>query len=130
MVEKFRLANRFQAYWDNGEVDKTNCLANILKNDSNLLTATLTRLTHFRSVKSFAQRGNPQLQAAIQSTLSNIQAPPDIWVSLRQEPSLYLVATFALAQLGDKETVSDLVKLLKTSDSAIRNSAVQALGQL
>jgi hypothetical protein len=72
LVERFRLANRLQAYWDNGEVDKINCLANILKNDSNLLTATLTSLTHFRSVasferlKQFAQRGDLQLKADIQ----------------------------------------------------------------
>jgi len=135
LVEKFRLANRLQAYWDNGEVDKTNCLANILKNDSNLLTATLTNLTHFRSVasferlKQFAQRGDPQLKADIQSVLRNTQAPPDIWVSLRQEPSLHPVATVALAHLGYQETVSDLVKLLKDSDSDVRNKAVQALSQ-
>ena len=136
LVEKFHLANRLQAYWDNGEFSKTACLANILKNDKNLLTATLTRLTHFRSVKNFeqlkqfVQQGNPQLKAAIQSTLLNIQAPPRIWFSLQQEPSLHDVTTLALAHLGYQETVNDLVKLLKASDWKIRNSAVQALGTL
>jgi gamma-glutamylcyclotransferase (GGCT)/AIG2-like uncharacterized protein YtfP len=136
LVEKSRLTNQLQTYWDNGEVDKTNCLAHILKNDSKLSTATLTSLTHFRSVtgfewlKQFAQRGDQQLQATIQSALLNIQAPPDIWFSLRQEPSLHPVATLALVLLGYKEIVSDLIKSLKNSDSAIRNRTIQALGAL
>ncbi|MCP4696875.1 MAG: hypothetical protein GY862_08510 [Gammaproteobacteria bacterium] len=144
IIERFPLAERLEAYWETGYLDKALNLASCSVSGDNIARSKklINTLGKFRSVRSLEQLGtlleteqNASLRSGIVTVLgasqASFQAIPLIPSFLKNESKeLRSSAAEVLGQLGDTDAVSPLIELLKDRESSVRVNAVNALSRL
>jgi len=145
LIRVFPLAERLEADWENGDIEKVLSFANqyIGGYNKDLSLQTIEQLAGFRSIKSIARlkqllpKQNKKIKVKIIEALGSSQAPnqlklPHFLLPLTKdnEPDIRKSTADALAKLGAVETIPSLIELLKDTDWTVYLSAANGITQL
>ncbi|MCK5525417.1 MAG: HEAT repeat domain-containing protein, partial [Thiomargarita sp.] len=145
LIRAFPLAERLEADWENGDIEKVLSFANqyIGGYNKDLSLQTIEQLAGFRSIKSIDRlkqllpKQNKKVKVKIIEALGNSQAPrqlqlPQFLLPLTKddEPDIRKSTADALAKLGTVETIPSLIELFKDPDWTVYLSAANGITQL
>ncbi len=145
LIREFPLAERLEADWENGEIDKVLSFANqyIGKHNKDLSLQAIEQLAGFRSIKSIVRlkqllpTQNKKVKVKIIEALGSSHAPRQLQIAhfllpftKDDEPYIRKSAADALAKLGTVEIIPSLIELLKDTDLTVYLSAENGLTQL
>ena len=141
LIHRFPLAQRVEAYWEIGRMEKALTLArcSLLPHNQTLSEQLISSFTTFHSVESFEllkklfkQENDNYLKEKLEEALKNFYAPLPLLLKAFEDENARIrgIAAIKLGQLGRVEVVQPLIGLLKDSDWDIRSGAAKVLGQL
>jgi HEAT repeat protein len=144
VVGRLPLADRIEAYLDNGDLDKALGLARcaISDKDMHLSEKVILNLVSFRSVETYNLLGgilqtvqNNNSRKKIVEVFAQSKAPKHvvpflIAVTEDEINEIRQKAAESLGELGAKETIEALIALLKDQNLSVREQATKSLSQL